>query len=129
MPVDRARPYSRAEVEAAARTGAHPDRGLHCERCHVLIPQFVDLSEEAAEEIRAMGHSVPAVARLREITGCPLGWASLWIIHGGRPHDAFFGTAPCPYCGQPLRSATSRQCRFCNRDWHDPDNVRPLARP
>ena len=32
-------------------------------------------------------------------------------------------TAPCPYCGQPLRTPSAKQCRFCRRDWHDPDNV------
>ncbi len=32
-------------------------------------------------------------------------------------------TAPCPYCGQPLRTSSAKQCRFCRRDWHDPDNV------
>lgn len=33
-------------------------------------------------------------------------------------------TAPCPYCGQPLRTSSAKQCRFCRRDWHDPDNVK-----
>ncbi|HXV81623.1 MAG TPA: hypothetical protein VEG60_17220 [Candidatus Binatia bacterium] len=32
-------------------------------------------------------------------------------------------TAPCPYCGQPLRTSSAKQCRFCGRDWHDPENV------
>lgn len=30
---------------------------------------------------------------------------------------------PCPYCGEPLRTAVARQCRFCGSDWHDPDHV------
>jgi hypothetical protein len=30
---------------------------------------------------------------------------------------------PCPYCGQPLRTAIARQCRFCKMDWHDPTNA------
>ena len=28
---------------------------------------------------------------------------------------------PCPYCGQPLRTAFAKQCRHCGTDWHDPD--------
>lgn len=30
---------------------------------------------------------------------------------------------PCPYCGQPLRTAIARQCRLCKMNWHDPTNV------
>jgi hypothetical protein len=30
---------------------------------------------------------------------------------------------PCPYCGEPLRTARATQCRKCLMDWHDPDNV------
>ena len=30
---------------------------------------------------------------------------------------------PCPYCGEPLRTAFSKQCRHCGMDWHDPSNV------
>lgn len=32
-------------------------------------------------------------------------------------------TAPCPFCGQPLRTPAAKQCRFCRRDWHDFDSV------
>jgi hypothetical protein len=42
--------------------------------------------------------------------------------------SAFFGREkapgpPCPYCGEPLRTPRARQCRFCGRDWHDPEHV------
>lgn len=31
--------------------------------------------------------------------------------------------APCPFCGEQLRTSIAMQCRFCKMDWHDPDNV------
>lgn len=42
--------------------------------------------------------------------------------------STFFGRdrepgPPCPYCGEPLRTSSARQCRFCGTDWHDPDHV------
>jgi hypothetical protein len=27
-------------------------------------------------------------------------------------------TKPCPYCGEPLRTALAQQCFACGRDWH-----------
>ena len=35
------------------------------------------------------------------------------------PPRAEPATAPCPYCGQPLRTSSAKQCRFCRQDWHD----------
>jgi len=32
-------------------------------------------------------------------------------------------TAPCPHCGEPLRTPTASYCRFCKMDWRDPSNV------
>lgn len=42
--------------------------------------------------------------------------------------SAFYGRdeepgPPCPYCGEPLRTPTARQCRFCGTDWHDPEHI------
>jgi hypothetical protein len=30
---------------------------------------------------------------------------------------------PCPYCGEPLRTAAAKQCRHCKMDWHDPERI------
>ena len=32
-------------------------------------------------------------------------------------------TPPCPYCGEPLRTAKARQCGRCLTDFHDPAQV------
>jgi hypothetical protein len=124
-----ATPFSRAEVEAAARAGELPWRGHKCAHCGALAPDFVELSERNAEELRALIRQshLRAHKRLRELTGCSHAWAKLWVVHEGRAQDRFFGTGPCLYCGEPLRSVSAQQCRFCLRDWHDPHNIRQLG--
>lgn len=37
-----------------------------------------------------------------------------------------FAPAPCPYCGESLRTVNARQCRKCGMDWHDPNNITRL---
>jgi len=36
-------------------------------------------------------------------------------------------TALCPFCKNLLRSANAKQCRFCRRDWHDPEKITVLG--
>ena len=129
-------PYSRAEVLAAG--SKLPERGPLCHYCKYHIPQFADLSEDDESRIRSLGLDRPilAIAQLRSVTGCDLMWARLWVDHGGRPHPdvacPYRGIPPeeaaqCPYCGRPLRTSSSKQCRFCRKDWHDPDDLRTLG--
>ena len=40
-----------------------------------------------------------------------------------RPSEQRADGVPCPYCGEPLRTAFAKQCRRCGMDWHDPTNV------
>jgi len=44
---------------------------------------------------------------------------------GPHPHRVL---GICPYCGEPLRTLDSQQCRHCRTDWHDPDHPVPLGR-
>jgi hypothetical protein len=59
---------------------------------------------------------------LRRLTGCSLRFAKAWAVHphGSNHEDP---SAPCPFCGQPLRTSEAKQCRHCRRDWHDPENI------
>jgi len=121
-------PYTREEVLAAGNT--FPERGLVCHRCKVTIPQFKDLSERDESRIRQTireNRRMMAMAELRAATGCSLRWAKIWVSHEGRPKALEDLTAPCPYCGMPLRTSLAKQCRHCLRDWHDGDNVRTLG--
>jgi hypothetical protein len=120
-------PYSREELLQVGE--ALPTRGPVCPKCRMHIPQFRDL--EAKDEFRvrqliAEERKAAAMQELRAYTGCPIPWAKLWVIHSGRA-DAVGTTAPCPYCGQPLRTARARQCQHCLMDWHDPQNVKRLG--
>ena len=115
-------PYTRAEV-LAANIGL-PQRGLFCTHCDTHIPQFRDLSQVDEWRVRHLifnGRPVMAVAELRAATGCPLSWASLWVLHRGKPF--INGPVPCPHCGKPLRTPFARQCRFCHADWHAEQNL------
>jgi len=111
--------YSRSEVLAASH--ALPERGLFCHECGAMIPVFEELSDADEERVRQCmreNRYLMAITELRAATGCSLTWAKLWVHHHGRPYPAK-QTAPCPYCGMPLRTSLAKQCRFCKRDWHD----------
>ena len=117
-------PYTRAELLAAGDD--FPDRGPLCQKCHTNIPQFAELSESDERRTRQLideDRRIQAISELRVVTGCSLKWAKLWVHHEGRPEHPEKPTAPCPYCGMPLRTSLAKQCRHCLRDWHDPDKV------
>jgi len=40
-----------------------------------------------------------------------------------RISGSLYEATPCPYCGATLRTQKAKQCRKCNRNWHDPENV------
>jgi hypothetical protein len=65
----------------------------------------------------AEGHTVAAIKRLREATGCGLVDASEWV-NRNLSHRKKTGK-PCPFCGEPLRTDAAKQCFECGRDWHD----------
>lgn len=117
--------YYRDEVIEA---GSYlPTRGLFCQECGNYIPVFEELSEEDEQRVRQclQQSTFMAIKALRDATGCSLGWAKLWAHHGGKPTPPK-EVKPCPYCGQPLRTPLAKQCRFCQRDWHDEDSLIPL---
>jgi len=114
--------YSRSEV-LAARDGL-PERGPFCEECNARIPVFEDLSQADEQQVRQSIREkqlVTAIVKLRAATNCSLMWARLWVHHTAKEYPK--ETAPCPYCGKPLRTSLAKQCRFCRRDWHDEENI------
>src|SRR5262245_27686461 len=115
--------YSRAEVIAAGHT--LPERGPTCHKCGSHIPIFEDLSEAEEDRIRECmeNGSMVVMLELSKATGCSLEWAKLWVHHNGRAEEP----SPCPYCGKPLRTSSSKQCRFCLNDWHDESKVVSLG--
>ena len=114
--------YSRAEVLAAV--DGLPQRGPFCEVCNARIPVFEDLSEADEQLVRQCIRErqyITAIGKLRLATGCSILWARVWVDHTAKEYPK--ETAPCPYCGMPLRTPIAKQCRFCGRDWHDENNI------
>ena len=120
--------YTREELEKiivseAAGDRILPEKGEHCPACDAIIPRFLDLPPEQEAMVRAIdreGRRVEAIRKLRELTGCPLAWAKIWVSHptGPKPEHTRGNTSPCPYCGKPLRTDQAKQCFHCGADWH-----------
>ena len=108
---------------------ALPTRGETCPKCGVVIPEFVDLTEKDEARLHRLileGRKMMAMHELRSLTLCPVSWAKIWVLHSGKA-DAVGTTAPCPYCGRPLKTALAKQCPHCNMDWHDINHPKKLG--
>jgi len=120
--------YTKDELIRLA-TDDLPTRGETCPKCGVVIPQFADLSEKDEARLRHLiceGRKMMAMHELRSLTLCPISWAKIWVLHSGRA-DAVGTTAPCPYCGKPLKTALAKQCPHCKMDWHNPAHPKRLG--
>lgn len=113
-------------TSCASRRKTWPSRGPLCRRCRTRIPQFRDLSPEAADRVRSLirlGNEVGAMTELAKETECPQRWAKIWVIHNGRSKSGF-GGPPCPHCGEALASPNASQCLSCGADWHSEPGAR-----
>jgi hypothetical protein len=106
------------------------ERTTYCSRCMHTLPRLDELAHAQRLELRRIidtAGSIHAMKHLRNVTGCDLKTAKLWVQHRGIAGQGHEPLTPCPHCGEPLRSAQAKQCRFCRRDWHDPERVRSLG--
>jgi predicted RNA-binding Zn-ribbon protein involved in translation (DUF1610 family) len=85
-----------------------------CQKCNRAVPAF-ELAEPLKQKLEELLKHSPAGAmtRLVQEAGCEPIVAKEWTLHH-LPHEA----TPCPWCGEPLRTERSKQCRFCGKDWH-----------
>lgn len=122
-------PYTREEVLKYGNE--KPERGLFCPKCQACIPQFANLNENERQRIQNLTYrqSMLAIAELRAATGCSLLWAKMWVNHHGRQEFDYDSVAPCPFCGEALRTPIAKQCRHCLMDWHDTNNLTKLSAP
>jgi len=80
--------------------------------------------EEELKRLVAQGQRIAVIKQYREATGCGLTHAKRWLDQYLTTFVApIWSRAPCPYCGQPLRTPKARQCVDCGMDWHDPSHV------
>jgi hypothetical protein len=108
-----------------------PTKGLFCPACETYIPYAFGMTQEVETILRAQlsnGKRIEVINTLRQQVGFPLSWTKIWVLHpnGPEPAPPAPPATPYPYCGKPLRTAQAKQCRFCRRDWHDPNNLRFL---
>jgi hypothetical protein len=111
-------PYTREEL-ASIHCDEMPSRGQYCEKCGNWIPAFQELNEDDERAIRAMESTISQIKHLRDVTGCRLKWAKIWVQHPTGPNSHLPELpGPCTSCGTPLRTALAQQCFNCGADWH-----------
>jgi hypothetical protein len=100
---------------------SQPEPGQKCSTCGLVVPAFSFLAPADRASLLLLieqGHSIEAIKALRRLGVKELKHANSWVFHRGQPVHPLPEPAPCPHCGQPLRSPRAKQCRHCGRDWH-----------
>jgi hypothetical protein len=48
-------------------------------------------------------------------------FGSIYLVQKEKRAQAL--SPKCPYCSQPIRTLSSKQCRSCGKDWHDLESL------
>ena len=101
-----------------------------CECCNkpVIKIELPQIDEERIREQIRCGQVISAIKDVRQITGLSLAEAKFWVDHSGELIGRGVQAGVCPHCGGDLRTDMAKHCRFCLRDWHDPEHPSFLAR-
>jgi hypothetical protein len=78
---------------------------------YMIVCECGDHAEQVFIDMYFRGPELPIAAK---------GWT---LSEGISPATLVNPPAPCPYCGEQMRTPRAQQCRFCGMDWHDPNNV------
>jgi hypothetical protein len=78
---------------------------------YLIICECGDHAQQIFLDMYFRGPELPIAAK---------GWT---LSEGISPATLLNPPAPCPYCGEQMRTPRAQQCRFCGMDWHDPNNI------
>ncbi len=88
------------------------------------VRKWSDMALTDREEVcklLSLGQNVSAIRFYRQASGLNLAEAKEAIetlLAYDPPKPLVAKIKPCPYCGEPLRTALAQQCFACGQDWH-----------
>jgi hypothetical protein len=125
LPETRLHAINRGCEQILQFQGLSPDRPLESigvDGFYALLRLFhFGVAQQAALATGATGTVLDQLTIRHVVDGRELTLYNLVTVK--RPSDERANGAPCPSCGELLRTAHAKQCRRCGMDWHDPTNM------